>query len=231
MNPLASRLLGLVSLTLLSSGCAGPIKNLRAPSDDGYRTEFASGSGVLLGGRFQQGWLGGDFDGDTVLDGVDLIELPDTDDGVGFGVDVGLIEDGRSFTIGYANELFDGSLGAFDADVRLNQINFDLVRYQRGNEKLQPYFLFGLAFAWADLDDASTDGIVRGDAELNRGFGLRGGGGLSYWFTKNVALDVRATGTVLGFTEAEGVLGVEATIDDPVWAYHYGISVGLTLVL
>lgn len=200
--------------------------------DAGYRSEFYSKNGVYVSARYHGSWLaGGDFDGDTALVGPDTILVPEADDGDGYEIALGWMNDGFAGELSYTEVDYDGSIGASEADVEYYAIALQGLYYVRANAPLQPYFLFGMFFPWADLEDASTDGVVVGDGELENGFGLDLGLGLSWWLSHRIALDVRGVTAYQWFDKAEGVAGDSDTIDDPVEAWSFGLSVGLTWVL
>jgi len=199
--------------------------------DADYRSGFFATNGIYLGARAHWSVLGGDFDGDTSLVGPDTISIPDADDGLGYELALGWEADGWATELSYTRITYDGSLGASDADIDYQAITWNVFRYLRANESVQPYFLMGLVFPWIELEDASTDGVVVGDAELMQGFGIDAGLGLAWWLGSRLALDVRALGTYQVFEEAEGVSGDSETIDDGVEGPSFGISVGLTWVL
>lgn len=195
--------------------------------DAGYRTEFFAADGIYLGARGHWSSLGDDFDGDTTLVGpADTIEIPDAGDGTGYELALGWLSRGWAMELSYSRITYDGTIASSDADVDYEAITWNFLRYLRCNEPLQPYFVIGFVFPWAELEDAS----LGQDAELDNGFGVDGGLGLAWWFGANLALDVRALYTYQFFEEAEGAFS-SGTIDDPVYGSSFGLSVGLTWAL
>jgi hypothetical protein len=243
IGPLRARGVLLLAL-VLGSGCAGAglaraaeVVAAESPRqepdpDAGYRSEFYAAKGVYLGARGHWSHLEGDFDGDTALVGfLDTIFLPDAEDDFGYELALGWLSEGWGMELTYSRITYDGELGGASADVESQAISWNGLRYLRGNEPLQPYFLFGFSFPWMDLEDASTDGAVVGDAELSNGLGLNLGLGLAWWLGHHLATDIRGTYTYQSFGEAEGVAGDSDDIDDAVEGHVFGLSIGLTWVV
>lgn len=236
------RKLGILLLALVAAACApsralrslassgGPARQAEDP-DAGYRSEFYSRQGFHVAVRGHGARLWGDFDGDTALVGPDTIFIPDADEGTGYELAVGGMKEGDAYRLTYTRIDHDGSIGGADADVEYRAIGLEIVHYMRANEPVQPLFSLGLVYPFVDLEDASTDGVVVGDAKLRSGFGLSLGGGVAWWLTRGLALDLRAQYVLQWFYEAEGVAGDEDDVDDGVDASSYGISLGLTWVL
>jgi len=202
-----------------------------ADPDAHYRAGFFAANGLYLSGRAHWSRLGGDFDGDTTLVGPDTIFVPEADDGLGYEIALGWMSKGWAMEFSYSRITYDGSVLGASADVEYQAISWNGLRYLRGNEALQPYFLVGFVFPWMDLDDASTNGGPFGDAELSNGFGINAGAGLAWWLGPHLALDVRSLYTYQVFEEAEGVSDDSGTIDDGVEGPSFGLSVGLTWAL
>jgi hypothetical protein len=201
---------------------------LQEDPDAHYRAGFFAANGLYLSCRTHWSLLGGDFDGDTTLVGPDTIFVPDADDGIGYELALGWMTRGWAMEVSYSRITYDGSIGAASADIEYQAISLNGLHYLRANEALEPYFLVGLVFPWADLDDASSFGGPLGDAELTNGFGLDAGLGLSWWFGPHLALDLRSLFTYQTFEEAEGVSGDSGSIDDGVEGPSFSLSLGLT---
>jgi hypothetical protein len=208
-----------------------PIPQQLPDPDAGYRAEFFAAKGVYLSGRAHWSKLYGDFDGDTTLLGPDQIDIPEVDDGYGYELALGWMSEGWATEISYTEIQYDGAIGTLESDLEYYAVTWNVLRYLRGNESVQPYFVFGFLYSWAELEDASTLGLVRGDAELNDGFGIDAGFGVAWWLGPHLALDVRALSVFQSFGEAEGVAGDEESIGDGVEGPRFGLSFGLTWVL
>lgn len=195
--------------------------------DAGYRAEFFAAEGIYLGARGHWSTLGGDFDGDTTLvSAADTIEIPDADYGTGYELALGWLSRGWAMELTYSRIAYDGTIPGADADIDYQSISWNFLRYLRGNEPLQPYFVLGFVFPWMELENAS----LGQDAELESGLGTDLGLGLAWWFGPHLAFDVRGQYTYQFFEEAEGA-NSSGTIDDAVYSSGFGLSFGLTLVI
>lgn len=227
------------TLAFLACACAaGPRRPARheealtlTDPDAGYASEFYGHSGIALGVRGVGLDLGGDFDGETTLDGPDTIFLSDTDDGRGYELVFAIHDEGTAFEFGYSRTELEGEFGGFPGDVDQRAFGVRAIHYWRANERLQPLLGLGLFFPWADIEDGSSDGVAVGTGKLRSGFGGEVSGGVVWWLTRRLALDLRANALYEEFTRAEGVRGDEDEIDDPVSVTGLGLSVGLTWVV
>jgi len=211
-------------LSFLGTAC---VSSGGAMQDEGpdarYRSDWVVERGLYVSARRHTSELRGDFDGDTVLLGPDETVVPDAGTGEGNEVALGMVSRGFGFELAYAHIDYD--------DVDYRSVSLNGLYYLRPNERIQPYFLFGIFFPWATLEDSSTSGMVVGDGELTSGFGLTLGAGVAWFLADGVAFDLRAQGSLQEFTRAEGVLGFEGEIDDPVLGTSFGASAGLTFYL
>lgn len=200
--------------------------------DAGYRDGFyGKRTGLVLGARYHGTRTTGDLDGHTTLVGPDVIELPDVDDGTGAEVWIGQMDDGDQYIFSYGRFDLDGSIMGTEADVDFRTFALEYQHNLRCNEPLQPYFMLGLVFPTAHLENASTDGVNFGSARLRNGIGLKGGTGLTWWLAHGLALDLRAEYGYYSFSEAEGVASDAETVDDRVNFSNFGLSLGISGVL
>jgi opacity protein-like surface antigen len=228
-----------VWLLIWSCGCAaGPSRRpvqqgqlAQADPDAGYASEFYAESGIALGLRAHGARLGGDFDGETTLDGPDTIFLSDTDDGTGYELVLSIQEEGTAFEFGYTRIEHEGDFAGFSGDVEYRAFGVRGINYWRANEALQPLAFVGMFYPLVDIEDGSSDGVATGTGKLRSGFGLELGGGLAWWLTPRLVLDLRVNTLYQEFAEAEGVGNDEEDIDDPVSAPSVGLSLGLTWVI
>jgi opacity protein-like surface antigen len=231
---------GALLLGVLLAGCtAAPLRSevrqdepAQVDPDAGYASEFYGSSGVGFGVRAHGAELGGDFDGETTLDGPrDSIFLPDTDDGRGYELVLSFQDEGTAFELGYTRIELDGDFAGFESDVEYRAFTARGLYYWRANSAVQPLAYLGLLYPLADIEDGSTDGPAVGTGKLTAGFGLEGGLGLGWWISHRLLLDLRAYGVWQEFGRAEGVHDDAEDIDDPVEAPIYGLTLGLTYVL
>ena len=199
--------------------------------DADYRSEFFGKKGVSLGVRGTGTHLGGDFDGDTTLQGPDTIFLSDTDDALGYELVLGFVGAGSAWEVSYARTEYEGDFAGFPGDVEYKSFNVRGINYWRANSAVQPMAFVGFLFPLADIEDGSSDGVNTGNGKLRSGFGLEGGAGVAWWLTPHLVLDLRANAVYQEFARAEGVADDSDEIDDPVSAPSYGLSIGLAWVI
>ena len=239
------RLAAWLLLASIACGCSSerlvrPLRAQESPEtlpaqgvdpDAGYKADFRAKQGVLAQVRHYRSRLSGDFDGDTTLTGPDTIFIPEADDGSGYSIALGGMEEGNAFLLSYRRIEYDGEIGNLDADVEYRAFALEVLHFFRANEPVQPYLQLEMLLPFADLVDASTDGVAVGNAKLREGFGLGVGGGVAWWLSRRLARDVRAEAADQWFSSAEGVRNNEEDIDDDLDASNYGISIGLSWAL
>ena len=186
---------------------------------------------MALGARLKGAHLGGDFDGETTLSGPDTIFLSDADDGLGYELVFSILDEGTAFEFSYQRIEHDGEFAGFPGDVEYRAFGFRGLHYWRANSPVQPLAFLGFLIPFADIDDGSSDGVAIGNAKLTSGFGFEAGGGLAWWLSRRVVLDLRAYYVYQEFNRAEGVSDDSEEIDDSVEAPGYGLTLGLTWVL
>ncbi len=229
---------GFACLGILVCACAAEPRRSAAQDalvpgdpDAHYRSEFYGHSGFGLGVRGIGSRLGGDFDGDTTLSGPDTIFLSDLDDSLGYELVFAIFDEGTAFEFGYTRTDYEGDFAGFPGDVDHRAFGVRAIHYWRANERLQPLAYLGFFVPWAEIEDGSENGPAIGDAQLTSGFGGEVGGGLVWWLSRRLALDLRAHALYEEFARAEGVADDEDQIDDPVSVTGVGMSLGLTWVI
>lgn len=224
--------IGLSLVLALAPACAAPVREVRQEPAEGdpdahYRSEFFARKGVSLGVRGTGSHLGGDFDGDTTLDGPDTIFLSDTEDALGYELVLGFVGAGSAVELSYARTEYEGEFAGFPGDVEYKAFTVRGVNYWRANSAVQPLAFVGFLLPLADIEDGSSDGVDTGNGKLRSGFGLELGGGLAWRLTPRLALDLRASTVYQEFERAEGVADDAEDIDDGVSAPSFSLSIGL----
>lgn len=230
---------GALFLSSWIAACAAPRERLAlhqdvpaaSDPDADYRSEFHGKTGLALGVRGLGTHLGGDFDGETTLVGPDTIFLSDVDDALGYELALGYRKEGTGWELAYARTYHEGDFAGFPGDVDYRAFTFRGLHYWRANSALQPFGLLGFVLPVADIEDGSSDGVATGNGKLREGFGLELGGGLAWWLTPRLVLDMRTSFVYQEFGRAEGVADDEDDIDDGVSAPSLGLGLGLTWVV
>jgi opacity protein-like surface antigen len=155
--------------------------------------------GFYIGGSWVQNNMSGEFDDTFFLidpPNPDIYDVPDVDDGMGFGVFVGWRVMKGALEIGYQRSTHDTSTslaGMPDSEAAYNVVDlnlkvdvfekFDLFAQHR----LRPYVLVGFGIPWLTIEDGSTDGVSLHD-ETFVGYALNAGAGIAYYFDPQWAL-------------------------------------------
>lgn len=184
--------------------------------------------GLYLGAMFAYNHMSGDFDDSTFLvssSDSDIYDVPDVDDGMGFGVLVGWRLDRYSMELVYQRSSHDTSSSFVDmdgSDAFYNLVDLDFKIDVFAQSKLRPYVLFGVGIPWLTIEDGSTDGFSYKD-ETFVGFDLGVGAGVAYYFTPQWAI----TGGVIHrwnwFNTVEGD-GVHDTLMEKALGFTIGLA-------
>jgi opacity protein-like surface antigen len=219
-----------VLLTCTSTAAASgeSHRELRAPDGGGFTTP----TGVYFEVHGTWAQLGGDFDGDTGLQGsTDTIALPDADSGIGLGLAIGYRWQHQALELAFTQTEHDGSIpGLSGGDVTYGALDVDWRYFFRTQEQFQPFVQAGLGAAVATLADASSGSSGIGDADLS-GVEFALGGGAEYYLDQHWSLGTRLLYRGASFDTAEGVDGDEGSIDDSLDADGLVFSLGVTFTL
>ncbi len=206
-------------------GAPGRSEAPAAATPAASNTPAGTGFYVDVHGAWTQ--LGGDFDGDTALMGAtEVIVVPDTDPGFGFGLAFGHRWEKVAVELAFTETQHDGEIsGLFTSnDVTLDVLEVNGRYFFNTSSRFQPFLLAGLGFVMASMDDAAGPGI--GEAELT-GLGAGLGGGAEYYFDQHWSLGLRLLYRFASFDEAEGTQE-EGSIDDSVDGHGLAAVVGAT---
>jgi len=179
----------------------------------------SAASGLFIGLGMSRSSIGGDFDGESYIEGGGSIEiLPDLESAHGpcFSVGYHLVEKdcfALEAEIGYQQSNHDGSFslipvpvefGSFHLDVR-----FGLVAGYLWGIGIQPYALGGLSLSHVTIEDGSFDDNEFKDATFRRGGGLRWGGGIAFLLGTRVSLLLQIVDDNRGYGDVQGVVSGE----------------------
>jgi hypothetical protein len=157
--------------------------------------------GFYLGGLFAYNSMDGDFDDTHIVKyrdsyKTDMFDVPDVDDGAGFGLVIGRRFDWISLEFGYQNTSHDtfSSLAEIDGDEITLLIGDSEATYQVfdlnvkidifAHDRLRPYVLLGGGLCTLDIEDSRSLGPDlpwNKDAEYS-GYCLNAGVGVAYYF-------------------------------------------------
>jgi opacity protein-like surface antigen len=169
----------------------------------------------------------GDFD-DTVLlwdpNTGEVIDVPELDDGYGFGVALGVAGEGFTMELAYQRTMHDTTsilLGDSKATFNSIDLNFKVDLLKR---PLRPYIQFGLGVPWLTIDDAVISHAGYKDATFV-GLGLGVGGGVSYSITRHL---VAGAGVAYRYN---WIFNVEGTaLEDKLSLHTVSGTVGLSYI-
>jgi hypothetical protein len=124
---------------------------------------------------------------------LDLFNVPDVDNGVGFGLYFGRRVDRLSFEIGYQATFHDTStiipeIGDADGVYTVVDLNIKLDLFAQG--RLRPYLLIGGGIPWLTIENSKSrdDGLTWTEDVKYIGGCLNAGVGVAYYFSSQWAL-------------------------------------------
>jgi len=184
--------------------------------------------GWYLGLQAVDNSMSGDFDNSTYyLDPPELFDVPEVDDGTGFGFLLGVKRDKIALELGYQRSSHDttssfidmGSGGNSEASFNVIDLNF---RYDIfAQNRFRPYVLLGVGFPWLTIEDSMLDGTSYED-ETFTGIGFNLGAGVAYYLHPQWAL----TGGLIYRWNRFG--SVEGNKIEKLSEKTLGLSLGLT---
>lgn len=205
---------------------AAPSPSPSRPQDEGG---FSPERGFYIDVHGMWAQLGGDFDGDTFLQGsTDSIAIPDADSGLGLGLAFGHRWREHAVELAFTQTQHDGSIPTFSGgDITYDAVDFNYRYFFRPDERFQPFVQAGFGYALATLEDSSMGASGTGDADLS-GLEIGVGGGAEFYVTERLSLGVRALYREAFFDTAEGVDGDSGEIDESVDGGGLALLVGVT---
>lgn len=198
--------------------------------------------GFYLGAMFAYNSMDGDFDDtytityDEESDRTDEFDVPDVDDGGGFGLVIGRRFDKISLEFGYQRTIQDtySSLAEIDGEEVTFLIGDSEATYQVfdlnvkidvfAQEKLRPYVLLGGGLCSLDIDDSRSEGPDQPwnkEAEYS-GYCLNAGVGAAYYFHPQWAV---TGGLIHRWNTFNHVKG--ARLEDNIHERALGFTVGI----
>ena len=192
----------------------------------------AKEGGILrIGGHL---WgIEGDYDGTVGLSlpNGDTLIVPDYDQT--FSPEIGFGYRGEVYAMHVTYKRFEaeGTFGGGSLDDRWNYFDIDFRQYYRTTERLQPFVTMGMGYFFGTIvDGATSDGLTFEDSDFS-GISLNVGGGLAFYLSKSLALDISGIYRYAETLQAESPQSGDVRIKDGLDASGYGVSFGLTYTL
>ncbi len=195
-----------VAVCLLS--CLTAVCPTRAGESGGVK------DGYYLGGTLVYNQMSGDFDDSIIYEStdeadLDLFNVPDVDNGAGFGLYLGRRVDRLSFEIGYQSTSHETNtvipeIGKQDGVYNVVDLNIKIDIIARG--RLRPYVLIGGGIPWLTIENSrSTDDGVTWNKDLRFvGACFNAGVGVAYYFHPQWALTAGLLHRWNWFTDGDG---------------------------
>jgi hypothetical protein len=154
--------------------------------------------GYYLGAMFVYNQMSGDFDDRLIFESTDeadlnLFNVPDVDNGAGFGLYFGRRLDRFSFEIGYQATFHDTStvipeIGNADGIYNVVDLNIKIDLFTQS--RLRPYLLIGGGIPWLTIENSKSpdDGVTWNKDVRYVGACLNAGVGVAYYFNPQWAL-------------------------------------------
>lgn len=197
--------------------------------------------GFYLGALFAYNSMDGDFDDSHTItyrdsDRTDEFDVPDVDEGAGFGLVIGRRFDWISLEFGYQRTVQDTSsslwaldgedvvllIGDSEATYQVFELNVKIDVFSR--DRLRPYVLLGGGLCSLDIDDSRTEGPDQPwnkEAEYS-GYCLNAGLGAAYYFHPQWAV---TGGLIHRWNTFNHVKG--ARLDNDIHERALGFTVGI----
>jgi hypothetical protein len=170
--------------------CLTVVSSARA-EDTNKSSTFSPKQGTYIGLLYVNNGMSGDFD-DTLFayTATDAYDIPDLDDGTGFGIVLGGRVPKGAVEISYQRTTHDTSstlLG--DSEATYNIIEFNLKFDVLARDRLRPYIQLGFGIPWLTIKDGQIDlyDLSQSD-ETFYGFALNAGVGLAYYLDPQWAI-------------------------------------------
>jgi hypothetical protein len=170
--------------------------------------------GYYLGAMFVYNQMSGDFDDSIFFESTDeadlnLFNVPDVEDGAGFGLYLGRRVDRFSFEIGYQATFHDTStvipeIGKADGIYNVVDLNVKIDIFAQG--RLRPYVLIGGGIPWLTIENSKSpdDGVTWNKDVRYVGACLNAGVGVAYYLDSQWALTAGLIHRWNWFTHGEG---------------------------
>jgi len=154
--------------------------------------------GYYLGAMFVYNQMSGDFDDSFMYESKDetdlnLFNVPDVDNGAGFGLCFGYRVDRFSFEVGYQSTSHETStvipeIGKADSIYNVVDLNFKIDIFAQG--RFRPYLLIGGGIPWLTIENSRSpdDGVTWNKDVRYVGACLNAGVGVAYYFHPQWAL-------------------------------------------
>ncbi|MBN2019632.1 MAG: porin family protein [Sedimentisphaerales bacterium] len=193
-------------------------------SDSGFTVK----QGFYIGAMYVNNSMSGDFD-DTVFytSGSKVYDVPDVDNGTGFGIVLGARGKDGAFELSYQRTNHDTSssfvdIGDSEATYNIIDLNFKFDVFAR--DRLRPYLLIGFGFPWLTIEDSmydDDDGSY--DDETFTGISFNLGAGLAYYLDPQWAI----TGGIIyrwnRFSSVEGK-SLDDTLSEKALNLTFGVA-------
>ncbi len=181
--------------------------------------------GFSLGVMLVQNSMSGDFDNSsTYYTSTTLYDVPDVENGSGFGVAAGYRLDRAVYEIDYQRTTHDTKSSYTDVgdSASYNVVDFNIKYDVAELGRFRPYALLGVGIAWMTIEESATDGRDLND-ETFLGYCWNLGAGVSYFINPKWA----AIGGIIyrwnTFSSVEG-----SDLDDDLKENALGLSLGMT---
>jgi hypothetical protein len=196
-------------------------------AQDGNGKRNYVNNGTYLGVYLTKNNMSGDFDGSGkyYTTTTELFDVPDLDDGSGFGFVLGHRDQKAAVELGYQRSRHDTSsffidMGENDASYNVIDFNFKVDIFARN--KVRPYILFGFGIPWLTIEDRGMIDLGSYEDITYMGWALNAGAGAAYYFRPQWAV----TGGLMyrwnWFTRAEG-----ASLDESLFEKAFCFNIGV----
>jgi hypothetical protein len=159
--------------------------------------------------------------------------VPKLSTGFGFGALLGFREGDFGMDLGFLKSSFDGTIygDVYDSSLTMFNLNFKL--WLSETTQLQPYLNLGVELCSLTATGAAelnASPYTLGDTYLT-GMSVALGGGISYYFIPEIALNLGVNYHILLYTNVSGPLDTSYEMEDYINGSMVNINIGLMCIL
>lgn len=191
---------------------------------------FRAEEGFFVGIGLSYNTIHGDFDGESILVAPgEAFIVPSVENDYGPVFTLGWRSDQGAFELSYLHSTHDITWLGAKGEAEFSMINLDGKFFFLRNQKLQPFFLFGIGLPWLKVKDGSTDLVSIDDATFN-GLGLNIGTGFQYFVYPKVAITPGVTYRWITYSSVSGAGGDNVPIAEDLDGSGLYYNVGLVFI-
>lgn len=211
-----------------------PMGDLRVPQQPEEPTSWPA-EGLWVGARFTETGQRGDWNGSFVEQRpTDVILGPDLGNDEGYGFSISYRWTSWEAVLSYDNTEYTGSFpgSGLPHDTEIENLDLNLLKYYWVSSPLQPYFIAGIGWSRATIQNGSTDTDLNfvdvSSAELMDGVNFNLGTGIAFYPLPWVSVYAQGMYRFVEYYSNRGLAGSSSgRFDGDNWTAAVGTSIRL----